>query len=179
MVKTAEKDAAASPGSPFFDPPCGVEKSGGSVIAQSSRKQRSVSMARWYLTQCALSDVFRQGFFIGRKKSQGSRVWKAPPLCERYMQPETCGGSIRWMCRPAEPLEVTEPFPQAVSRIRSRILPLFTKGVYYEEKFLDPDRADALCPLLWRRESDLPCVHGPECRRGYHSRDAGLSFDRS
>ena len=54
MVKTAEKDAATSPESPFFDPPCGIEKSGGSVIAQSSRKQRSVSMARWYLTQCAL-----------------------------------------------------------------------------------------------------------------------------
>ena len=80
MVKTAEKDAATSPESPFFDPPCGIEKSGGSVIAQSSRKQRSVSMARWYLTQCALSDVFRQGFFIGRKKSQGSRVWKAHRL---------------------------------------------------------------------------------------------------
>lgn len=68
MVKTAEKDAAASPGSPFFDPPCGVEKSGGSVIAQSSRKQRSVSMARWYLTQCALSDVFRQGFFYWQEE---------------------------------------------------------------------------------------------------------------
>ncbi len=88
MVKTAEKDAATSPESPFFDPPCGIEKSGGSVIAQSSRKQRSVSMARWYLTQCALSDVFRQGFFIGRKKSQGSRVWKAPPLCELICKPK-------------------------------------------------------------------------------------------
>ena len=72
MVKTAEKDVATSPGSSFFDPPCGVEKSGGSVIAQSSRKQRSVSMARWYLTQCALSDVFRQGFFIGRNEEKGA-----------------------------------------------------------------------------------------------------------
>ena len=53
MVKTAEKDAATSPESPFFD---------------------------GNLTQCALSDVFRQGFFIGRKKSQGSRVWKAHRL---------------------------------------------------------------------------------------------------
>ena len=67
MVKTAEKDAATSPGSPFFDT-CGIEKSGGSVIAQSSRKQRSVSMARWYLTQCALSDVFRRGFFYWQKE---------------------------------------------------------------------------------------------------------------
>lgn len=63
MVKTAEKDAATSPESPFFDPPCGIEKSGGSVIAQSSRKQRSVSMARWYLTQCALSDVSGRDFY--------------------------------------------------------------------------------------------------------------------
>ena len=31
MVKTAEKDAATSPESPFFDPPCGIEKSGGSL----------------------------------------------------------------------------------------------------------------------------------------------------
>ena len=72
MVKTAEKDAAASPESPFFDTLCSVEKSGGSVIAQSSRKQQSVSMARWYLTQCALSDVFRQGFFIGRNEEKGA-----------------------------------------------------------------------------------------------------------
>ena len=71
-MQTAEKDAAASPESPFFDTLCSVEKSGGSVIAQSSRKQQSVSMARWYLTQCALSDVFRQGFLLAemRKKAQ-------------------------------------------------------------------------------------------------------------
>ena len=104
MVKTAEKDAATSPESPFFDT-CGIEKSGGSVIAQSSRKQRSVSMARWYLTQCALSDVFRRGFFIGRKNSLRSRVWKAQRS-------------------PAETLEAI--FPEAVSRI----LPPFMKGVY-------------------------------------------------
>ena len=28
-------------------------------------------MARWYLTQCALSDVFRQGFFVGRNEEKG------------------------------------------------------------------------------------------------------------
>ena len=72
MVQTAEKDAAASPESPFFDTLCSVEKSGGSVIAQSSRKQQSVSMARWYLTQCALSDVFRQGFFVGGNEEKGA-----------------------------------------------------------------------------------------------------------
>ena len=71
-MQTAEKDVAASPESPFFDTLCSVEKSGGSVIAQSSRKQRSVSMARWYLTQCALSDVFRQGFFVGRNEEKGA-----------------------------------------------------------------------------------------------------------
>ena len=71
-MKTAEKDAAASPESPFFDTLCSVEKSGGSVIAQLSRKQQSVSMARWYLTQCALSDVFRQGFFVGRNEEKGA-----------------------------------------------------------------------------------------------------------
>ena len=72
MVQTAEKDAAASPESPFFDTLCSVEKSGGSVIAQSRRKQQSVSMARWYLTQCVLSDVFRQGFFVGRNEEKGA-----------------------------------------------------------------------------------------------------------
>ena len=74
-MQTAEKDAAASPESPFFDTLCSVEKSGGSVIAQSSRKQQSVSMSRWYLTQCALSDVFRQGFFVGRNEWIGIRDW--------------------------------------------------------------------------------------------------------
>ena len=75
MVKTAEKDAATSPESPFFDPPCGIEKSGGSVIAQLSRKQQSVSMARWYLTQCACRMFSGRDFLLaGRNpKVHGSR----------------------------------------------------------------------------------------------------------
>ena len=52
--------------------------------------------------------------------------------------------------------------------------------VCHEEisQFPHPHRAHALCPLLRRRQPDIPRIHGSKFRRQYHSRHHRLSGHR-